>query len=82
MYCNDLVLEKFMIFNKQLTKEEYIRIKDKIQEQLGVFKHPKQLTEQDKYWLKDNIEQYDEEVLYKIIDNSVLPDKPKENEIN
>jgi hypothetical protein len=67
-----------MVFNKQIdSKKEYIKIRDKIQSQLGYYKHPKQLTEQDKTWLKDNIKQYDEKVLNEIIENSILPDKPK-----
>ena len=78
VYCNNLILEKFMIFNKQIdSKEEFNKIKYKIKKKLGQFKHPKQLTNEDKKWLKENIEQYDEQVLNEIIEKSILPDKHK-----
>ena len=67
-----------MIFNKQIdSKKKYIDIRSKIQSQLGSYKHPKQLTKEDKEWLKVNIEQYDDKILNKIIKNSILPNKPK-----
>ena len=78
IYCCDLVLEKFMIFNKQLKdKNEFEEIRNKITLQLGYYKHPKQLSKEDKQWLQDNIKQYDGTVLNKIIEDSILPDKPK-----
>jgi len=80
MYCCDQTLEKFMIFNKQLkNKEEFIKLRTKIVTQLGNYKHPKQLTQKDKDWLKKNIKQYDEKVLNTIIDESILPEKPKDD---
>jgi hypothetical protein len=67
-----------MIFNKPVkTKEEFMKIRDKIVSQLGYYKHPKQLTEQDINWLKKNIKQFDSKFLEKIIEDSVLPDKAK-----
>jgi hypothetical protein len=66
-----------MIFNKFVkTKEAFNEMKDKITWQLGYYKHPKELTESDIKWLKENIKQFDKEVLDKVIENSVLPDKP------
>ena len=68
-----------MVFNKSVkTKENFIKIKDKIRNQLGYWKLPKDLTEKDKTWLKKNIKQFDEKVLNEIINNSIKPDKPKE----
>jgi len=73
-----LTLEKFMIFNKSVkTKEAFQNIRDKIISQLGYYKHPKDLTQEDIIWLKENIELFDESVLKKIIEKSVKPDKPK-----
>jgi hypothetical protein len=67
-----------MIFNKPVkTKEAYLKILNKVREKLGYYKHPKNLTQQDRNWLKKNIKQYNEKVLNKIIKNSVLSDKPK-----
>ena len=68
-----------MIFNKPLkTKEAYIRVKEKIQNQLECYKHPKDLTEKDIRWLKENIKQFDKKVLDKIIKDSIKSDKPKQ----
>jgi hypothetical protein len=75
-----LVLEKFKVFNKQVTKKEYNEIKEKIISQLGYYKHPKQLTKEDIDWLRTNIRQFDRKVLKEIVENSVLPDKPKEED--
>ena len=44
----------------------------------GSYEHPSKLTDEAKKWLKNNISEYDEEVLIKVIDNSVLPDKHME----
>ena len=77
-YCNELVLEKHCLFNKQISKERYEEQKSKIQSKLGSYKHPLKLTAKDKEWLKNNISEYDEKILAEIISNSVLPDKPKE----
>jgi len=72
------MLEKFMVFNKSVkTREAYMKIKNKIQEQLGYYKHPKDLTEQDISWLKKNVKQFDQKVLDKIIEKSIKSDKPK-----
>jgi hypothetical protein len=78
MFCCDLVLEKFRIFNKKVTEKEYDRIKNKIHQHLGLWKHPKQLTVKDMGWLRKNIKQYDQKVMDKIIQDSILPEKPKE----
>ena len=77
-YCNELVLEKHCLFNKQISKERYEEQKSKIQSELGYYKHPLKLTTEDKEWLKNNISEYDEKVLADVIKNSILPDKPKE----
>ena len=70
-----------MVFNKSVkTKEEFEKIRDKIGGQLGYYKHPKQLTKQDISWLKKNVKQFDQKVLDKVIENSILPDNPKEAE--
>ena len=67
-----------MVFNKSVrTKKEFIKIREKITSQLGYYKHPKQLTEKDMGWLKKNIKQFDKKVLDKIIEKSILPNKPK-----
>ena len=68
-----------MVFNKPLgSLEAFKKVKAKIQRQMGYYKHPKKLTASDITWLKENIEQFDQEVLDKIIEKSELPDKPKE----
>jgi len=74
IYCSNLILEKFMVFNKQVTEKEFIVIKDKINENLGWSKHPIKLSLKDINWLKDNIKQFDQKVLDKIIKDSILPD--------
>ena len=66
-----------MIFNKQVTKYEFNRIKEKIQNNLGYWTRPEQLTKDQIKWLKDNIKQFNKEVLDKIIENSKTPDNPK-----
>ena len=38
-----------------------------------------ELTEEDKEWLKNNIEQYDERILKKVIYDSTLPVNSKSN---
>ena len=77
-YCADLVLEKFMVFNKCVgDRESFLEIFNKIYDGLG-FKHPKRLTKSDIAWLKKNIEQFDQKVLDRIIEESMLPDKPRE----
>ena len=78
LYCDELVLEKYCLFNKQVSKERYGEQKSKIFSHLGLYKHPSKLTDEAKKWLKNNISEYDEEVLIKVIDNSVLPDKHME----
>jgi hypothetical protein len=79
IYCCDLVLKKFMIFNKSLkTKRAWKKVKDKIVSQFGYYKHPKDLTQQDINWLKENIKQFNQKVLDKIIQDSIKSDKPKE----
>ena len=79
IYCNNLTLEKFKVFNKSIkTKKAFLKIKDKITSQFGYYKHPKQLTKQDITWLKKNIKQFDQKVLNRIIEDSILPEKPKE----
>ena len=78
MYCDDLTLDKFMIFNKPVkTEKVFNQIKEKIQSQLGYYKHPKNLTTQDIAWLKKNVKQFDQKVLDSIIEKGRLPDKPK-----
>ena len=69
-------MEKYMVFNKQLSKEEYEIIRNKIREHLPYYLHPKNLTKEHIEWLKKNIKQFDKEVLDSIIKNSILPDKP------
>jgi hypothetical protein len=67
-----------MIFNKLVkTKDAFNKIKDKIQNQLGYHKHPKDLVKKDIDWLRKNIKQFDKKVLDKIINDSVKSDKPK-----
>ena len=79
IYCNQLTLEKFCIFNKSVkTKDAFNKIKDKIQSQLGYWKRPEQLTDADKKWLKENVKQFNEKILNEIIKNSITPEKPKE----
>ena len=78
MYCNELILEKHCLFNKQVSKERYKKQTNKIREELGLYKHPLKLTDEDKEWLKNNISEYDEEVLSKVIDSSILPNNHKE----
>jgi hypothetical protein len=69
-----------MIFNKSVkTKEAFKKIRDKITSQLGYYKHPQDLTDKDKKWLKKNIKQFNKLVLDKIIKDSIKSDKPKEN---
>jgi arabinogalactan endo-1,4-beta-galactosidase len=69
-----------MVFNKSVkTKDNYDKIRNKIVSRLGYYKHPKNLTKEDIKWLKKNIKQFDKKVLDKIIQDSVLPDKPKLN---
>ena len=78
LYCSNLALEKFMVFNKSvMNKEAYIKILDKVRNKLGYYKHPKNLTKEDIAWLKNNIKQFDRKVLDKIIENSILPDKTR-----
>jgi hypothetical protein len=72
------VLEKYMVFNKQVTKKQYEEIKEKIQSHLPYYLHPKNITKEHISWLEKNIKQFDKKVLDKIIENSMLPDKPKE----
>jgi tartrate dehydratase alpha subunit/fumarate hydratase class I-like protein len=67
-----------MVFNKQLTKEEFEKVRDKIREHLPYYLHPKNLTKEHIEWLEKNIKQFDKEVLNRIIKNSELPEKPKE----
>jgi hypothetical protein len=70
------VLEKYQVFNKQVTKGEYEKIKEKIQSHLPYYLHPKNLTKDDIAWLKKNIKQFDQKVLNRIIETSELPDNP------
>ena len=74
-----MTLEKFKIFNKSVkTKKAFLEIRGKITFQLGYFKHPKDLTEEDIIWLKKNIKQFDMKVLKKIQEDSIKPDNPRE----
>jgi ribosomal protein S25 len=67
-----------MIFNKSVkTKKAFQKIKEKITSQLGYYKHPKDLTKEDKKWLIKNIKQFDEKILNKILDDGRKSDKPK-----
>jgi hypothetical protein len=67
-----------MIFNKSLkTKETWSKVKNKIVSQLGYYKHPKDLSQQDIDWLKKNIKQFNQKVLDNIIQDSIKSDKPK-----
>ena len=69
-----------MVFNKPVkTKKAFQEIKDRITSQLGYYKHPKNLTKKDINWLKKNIKQFDKKILDKIMTDSVLPDKPKDD---
>jgi hypothetical protein len=72
------VLEKYMVFNKQISKKEYEKIRNKIQSHLPYYLHPKNLKKKDIDWLKKNVKQFDKKILDKIIKDSILPDKPKE----
>ena len=67
-----------MVFNKPVkTKDAFNKIKEKIQNKLGYYKHPKDLTKEDIGWLKKNIKQFNQEVLDKIINDSIKSDKPR-----
>jgi hypothetical protein len=69
-----------MVFNKSVkTKENFMKIREKITLQLGYYKHPKDLTKEDIKWLKKNIKQFDLKVLNQIIKDSLKTDKPKED---
>jgi hypothetical protein len=72
------VLEKFMVFNKQVSREQFEKILANVREHLPFYLHPKNLIEKDIAWLKKNVKQFDRKVLDKIIVNSILPDKPAE----
>ena len=77
-FCHDLVLEKYRIFNKQVSKDRYREVKVKISLYLPFNFHPEKITEEQKQWLKQNIAEYDEEVMQKIIDDGILPVRPRE----
>jgi hypothetical protein len=64
------------VFNKQVSKEQYEKIREKIQSNLPYYLHPKNLTKENIAWLKKNVRQFDQTVLDRIIEHSVLPDKP------
>ena len=66
-----------MVFNQKLSKEEYLIIINKVREHLGYYLHPKQLTKENTKWLEKNVKQFDKKILDKIINDSILPDKPK-----
>lgn len=70
LYCCDMILEKFRIFNKKVTKREFERTSDKIHSYLGHWKPSEQLTKEDISWLKKNVKQFDIKVLNKIIEDS------------
>mgnify|MGYP001576052382 CR=1 FL=1 len=71
-----------MIFNKSVeTKDAFIKISKKIINQLGYYKHPKDLTKDNIKWMENNIKQFDNSVLQTIIKDSIKPDKPMKNEI-
>ena len=70
-----------MVFNQKVSEEDFKKIRNKIREHLPYYLHPKNLTEKDIEWLKNNVKQFDAKVLEDIIENSVLPDKPKEVEL-
>ena len=76
LYCNGLVLEKYCVFNKQVTKKQFEEIKDKIRAGLPCYLHPRNLTKENIAWLKKNVKQFSQAVLNEVIANSVLPDKP------
>jgi hypothetical protein len=78
LYCDHLVLEKFQVFNKQVTREQFEKIFANVREHLPFYLHPKNLTAKDIAWLKKNVKQFDRKVLNKVIKNSHLPDKPVE----
>jgi len=68
-----------MVFNKPVkTKEAWLKIENKIRNQLGYYKHPMDLTDTDITWLKKNIKQFDAKVLKEIQADSIKPDKPKQ----
>ena len=77
LFCNGLVLEKYRIFNKKVTPKEWDRTWVMVCGFLGLT-HPNQLTKEQIVWLKKNVKQFDAKVLKKVVDNSILPDKPKE----
>jgi hypothetical protein len=78
VYCCDLTLQKYMIFNTKVSKEEYNQTLKKLIENFGYYTHPQKLTKENKKWLKENVKQYNAKILDKIIEDSILPDKPKE----
>jgi hypothetical protein len=79
LYCCDLTLEKFMVFNQSVgSKKEFIKILEKYHDGVGYYTHPKQLTKENIAWMKKNIKQFDQKVLDKIIKESILPEKPKD----
>jgi hypothetical protein len=69
-----------MVFNKQVTKEQYEEIRDKIRNGLPYYLHPKNLSKENIAWLKKNVKQFDQKVLDRIIERSILPDKPRKVE--
>ena len=77
LYCDKLVLEKYMIFNKPVTKYKFNETNTIIQNKLGCWKLPKQLSEIDISWLKANVKQFDQTVLDNVIERSIIPDNPK-----
>ena len=76
LFCNELVLEKYHVFNKRVTPEEYHAIREKVFYKLG-WTHPKRLTKEDIAWLAKNVKQFNKKVLDAVVANSILPDQPK-----
>jgi hypothetical protein len=70
-------LEKYRIFNKKVSKEVFEEVKNKVGKGLPYYLHPKSLTKENIAWLKKNVKQFDQKVLNRILERSVLPDNPK-----
>ena len=77
LYCDDLVLEKYCVFNKKVSEKRFKEIKELLENTLPYYLHPKNLTKENKAWIKKYIKEYNESVLNKVIENSILPDNPK-----
>jgi len=82
MFCEGLVSEKFMVFNKQYTKEQFFNISQEVCRKIGklIYKHPAKLTKKDVERMRKSVNGFDPKIIKKIIRISELPDYPTKNE--